>query len=78
MVQTASTNSEKGQALLQANAFLPQVFNLLEKLRGVPPDVLEAEIPSRSASTASYNIVEVLSTLSSALTRISRQREAGA
>ena len=45
MVQTANTNSEEGQVLLQANSFLPQVFNLLEKLRGVLLDVLEAEMP---------------------------------
>jgi hypothetical protein len=78
MVQTANTNSEEGQALLQTKSFLPRAFNLLNKLRGVPVDVLEAEIPSRSTSRASYNMVEALSALSSALTRISRQREAGA
>jgi hypothetical protein len=77
MAQTANTNSEE-QALLQATSFLPQVLNLLKKLRGVPLDVLEAEIPSRSTSAASYSIAETLSALSLALTRISRKREAGA
>jgi hypothetical protein len=78
IVQPANTNSEEGQALLQVNSFLLQVFDILKKLRGVPLDVLQAEIPPRSTSTASYNIVEALSALSSALTRISRRREAGA
>ena len=78
MMQSTNMNSDEGQALLQANSFLPQVFDLLKKLRGVPLDVLQAEIPPRSTSTASHNIAEALSALSSALTRISRQCEAGA
>jgi hypothetical protein len=78
IVQPANTNSEEGQALLQANSFLPQAFGILKKLRGVPLDVLQTEISPRSTSTASYNIAEALSALSSALTRISRPREAGA
>jgi hypothetical protein len=67
IVQPANTNSEEGQALFQANSFLPQVFDILKRLRG-----------PRSTSTASYNIAEAPSALSSALTRISRPREAGA
>jgi hypothetical protein len=78
IVQSANTNSEEEQALLQVNSFLPQVFDLLKKLRGVPLDVLQAEMPLRRTSTASHNLAEALSALSSALTRISRQREAGA
>jgi hypothetical protein len=78
IVQSANTNSEEEQALLQVNSFLPQVFDLLKKLRGVPLDVLQAEMPLQRTSTASHNLAEALPALSSALTRISRQREAGA
>jgi hypothetical protein len=74
VIQTVNTSSE-GQALIQATSFLSQVFGLLEKVRRVPRDPLEAEL---NTANDLPTIADTLSLISSALRRISKQREAEA
>jgi hypothetical protein len=78
MIQTMNTSPEEGQALVQANSLLPKVFDLLEKIRGVRRELIEAELPSQSIPNDLSTIADTLPLVSSALIRISKQREAGA
>ena len=78
MIQTANTSSEEEQALVHADSFLSQVINLLENVRGVRRDLIEADFSSQGMSNDSSTIADALPLVSSSLRRISKQREAGA
>jgi hypothetical protein len=75
---TMTTASEKGQALTKTNSFLSEAFRLLEKVRGIPGHLIQAELSSQGESNDWTIIADALLLLSSALRRISKDREAGA
>jgi hypothetical protein len=78
LTKTADQSFEEGQALLQANSFLSQIYGILEKIRGIPRDSVEHEVPNQSISRSTHSIADILALVSFALRRVSKDREAGA
>ena len=68
--------STKGEGHSPGQAFLSQVLVLLKKLRGINVTLLEAEDGSKISLSASSPIADMLSALSSALTKRSKKAEA--
>jgi hypothetical protein len=70
------TVSNVGNGHRLGNDFLVRAVTLLKDIRGVNIDVIESDIPSHFFINASASILEVLSTVSLALSSASKTREA--